>query len=66
MTRTVHLMTDDLMSSNIPTCHTFDAILGHIPLSIEIYTSSPIRIIIPSYEIRARLMIRFHFVPTLQ
>ena len=66
MTRTVHLMTDDLMSSDFSTCHTFDAILGHIPLSIEICTSPPICVIIPSYEIRTRLMIQFHFVLTLR
>ena len=58
-------MTDDLMSSDFSTRHTFDVILGHISLSIEICTSPPIRMIIPSYEIRARLMIRFHFVMTL-
>ena len=54
------------MSSDFLTCHTFDAILGHIPFLVEICTSPPIRMIIPNYEICARLMIRFHFVLTLQ
>ena len=66
MTRTMHLMMDDLMSSDFLTCHTFDVILGYVPLSVEICRSPLIRMIIPSYEIRAKLMIRFHFVLTLR
>ena len=65
MTKTMHLMMDDLRSSDFPTYHTFDAILGHIPLSVDICTSPLIRMIILGYEIRVRLMIQLHFVLTL-
>ena len=48
-----------------PTHHKFDVILGIFPLSIEIYRSPLIRVIIPSYEIHIRLVILFHFIMTL-
>ena len=46
-------MMDDLMSSNFLIYHTLGVILGHIPLSVEIYISSWSCMLIPTYEIHA-------------
>ena len=48
---------DDSMSSDLLIYHTSDSILGHISISIEIYRSSWSRMIIPTYEIHAEMMI---------
>ena len=44
-----------------PTYHTFDAMLGHISVLVEIYSSPLICMIIPNYEIHVELMICFYF-----
>ena len=66
MTRITHLVMNDLVSFDLSTYHTSDSILGHISLSVEIYRSPLICMIIPNYEIHTRLMICFHFVMILQ
>ena len=66
MTRIAYSMVDDLISSGFPTYHTFDAILGHISVLVEICRSSLICMIVPSHEIHARTMVCFHFVLILQ
>ena len=50
------------MLSDILIYHTFDAILGHISFSVEIYKSSLIRKIIIIHEIHAKLMIHSYFM----
>ena len=66
MTKITHLVMNDLVPFDLSTYHTSDSILGHISLSIEIYRSPLICMIIPNYEIHTRLMICFHFVMILQ
>ena len=66
MIRITHLVMSDLMSSNFLTYHTFDAILGHISVLVEICRIPLICMIIPSYEIHTELMICFYFVLILQ
>ena len=61
MTRITHLVMDDLVSSDFLTYHTFDAILGHIFILVEICRSPLICMIIPIYEIYVELMICFYF-----
>ena len=61
MARITHLVMDDLMSSNFLTCHTSDAILGHISVLVEICRSPLIYMIISIYNIHAELMIYFLF-----
>ena len=39
MTRIIHYVMDDLVPFDFPTYHTYDAILGHISVLIEIYRS---------------------------
>ena len=56
MTKSTHLMSFDF-----PTYHTFDAILGHIFVLVEICRSPLICMIIPIYEIYVELMIYFLF-----
>ena len=56
MTRITHLMMDDLMSFDFLTYHTYDAILGHIFVSIEIYRSSWSCMIISTNEIHVEMM----------
>ena len=58
---------DDLSSSIFLTCYILDATLGHIP-PFRLRCGGPplICMIIPGYEIHARLTIRFHFVPILR
>ena len=55
----------ELLASHQDRPGTSNAILGHIPLSVDICTSPLIRMIILGYEIRVRLMIQLHFVLTL-
>ena len=50
-------MMDDLRSSDFLTYYTSGAILGHISSLVEIYRSSWICMITPSYEIPTELMI---------
>ena len=50
-------MMDDSILSDLSIYHTSDSILGHIYVSIEIYRSSWSRMIIPTYEIHAEMMI---------
>ena len=49
-------MMDDPMLSDFLIYHTFDAILGHILVLIEIYRSLWSCILIPIYEIHAETM----------
>ena len=51
-----YLMMDDLMLSDFSIYHTFDAILGHIFLSVEIYRFSWSCRIISTYEIHIETM----------
>ena len=51
-----YLMMDDLMLSDFSIYHTFDAILGHIFLLVEIYRSSWSCMIISTYEIHIETM----------
>ena len=62
MTRIAHSIMDDLISFGFPTYHTFDAILGHISILVEICRSSLICMIVPSHEIHVEPMAQFHFV----
>ena len=66
MTRTTHSMMDDLRSSDFLTYYTSGAILGHISSLVEIYRSSWICMITPSYEIPTELMIWLHLALILQ
>ena len=50
-------MIDDPMLSNFSIYHTFDAILGHIFLSVEIYRSSWICMPTLTYELHVELMV---------
>ena len=61
MTRIAYLVTDDLVPFDFVTYHTFDAILGHISVLVEICISPLICMIIPIYEIHVELMICFYF-----
>ena len=61
MARITHLVMDDLAPSDFLTCHTSDAILGHIFVLVEICRSSLICMIIPIHEIHVKLMICFLF-----
>ena len=49
-------MMDDLMSSDFLTYRTFDAILGHISILVEIYRSSWSCMLILTYEIHTETM----------
>ena len=61
MTRITHLVMDDLVSSDLSTYHTSDAILGHIYVLVEICRYPLICMIILIYEIHVELMICFYF-----
>ena len=58
MIRIVHLMMDDTMLFDffLSIYHTFDAILGHISISVEIYRSSWSFMIISTHEIHTEMM----------
>ena len=66
MTRIAHSMMDDLIPSGFSTYHTFDAILGHISILVEICGSSLICMIVSNHEIHMGPMACFHFVLILQ
>ena len=52
-----HTFDDGLFHvTRFPTCHTSDAILGHISISIEIYRFSWSCMLVPTYEIRIETM----------
>ena len=59
MARITQLVMDDLVLSDFLTCHTSDAILGHIFVLVEICRSPLICMIIPIDEIYVKLMICF-------
>ena len=61
MARITHLVMDDLVPFDFLTCHTSDAILGHISVLVEICRSPLICMIIPIYKIHVELMICFYF-----
>ncbi|RVW90203.1 hypothetical protein CK203_041984 [Vitis vinifera] len=65
MNRIAHSMMDDLISSDFPTYHTSDAILGHISYSVKICRSSLICMIIPSYKIYLRCK-DFHIIISVE
>ena len=56
MTGIAHLMMDDPMLSDFSIYHTFDVILGHISVLVELFRSPLICMIIPTYEIHAETM----------
>ena len=56
MTGIAHLMMDDPMLSDFSIYHTFDVILGHISVLVELFRSPLICMIIPTYEIHAEMM----------
>ena len=62
MTRIAYSMMDDLISSGFSTYLTFDVILGHISILVEICRFSFICMIVPNHEIHTGPMVCFHFV----
>ena len=56
MTRITRLMMDNLRLSDFSIYHTFDAILGHISLSIKIYRFSWSHVILITYKMHVKLM----------
>ena len=56
MTGITYLMMDDPMLSDFSIYHTFDAILGHISLSIKIYRFSWSHVILITYKMHVKLM----------
>ena len=56
MTGITHLMMDDLRLSEFPIYHAFDAILGHISLSVEICISSWSHMILITHEMHVELI----------
>ena len=59
MTEIAHLMMDNPMLSDFLIYHTFDAVLRHISISVEIYRSSWSCMIISTYEIHIETMTCF-------
>ena len=57
MTEIAHLMMDDLRLSDFPIYHTFDAILGHIFLSVKICRSSWCHMILFTHEMHVKLIV---------
>ena len=57
MIRITYLMMDDLWLSDFPTYHTFDAILGHIYLLVEICRSSWSHMILITHEMYVELIV---------
>ena len=62
MTRITHLVMDDLVSSDFPIYHTFDAILRHISISTEIYRSSWSHMILITHEMHVELMVYCYLI----
>ena len=62
MTGIMHLMMDDLRLFDFPIYHTFDVILGHISLSVEIYRSSWSHMIFITHEIHVKLIVYCYLV----
>ena len=56
MTKIAYLMMDDRMLSDFLIYHTFDAILGHISVSVEIYRSSWSCMFIHTYVMHTETM----------
>ena len=57
MTRITHLMTSDKILSNFSTYRIFDAILGHISLSVEFCKSSWSHMILTTHEMHDELIV---------
>ena len=66
MIEITYLMMDDLMLSDFLIYCTSNVILGHISLLVEIYKSSWICMILPTYEMHVELMVHCYFIMTPQ
>ena len=66
MTGIAHLMMDDPMLSDFSIYHTFDVILGHISVLVELFRSPLICMIIPTYEVHIKTitcLLSYHDLP---
>ena len=62
MARITHLVMDDLVLSDFLTCHTSDAILGHISVLIEIYRSSWSHMILTTHKMHVELIVYCYLI----
>ena len=62
MTRITHLMMDNLRLSDFSIYHTFDVILGHISLSIEICRSSWSHMILITHKMHVELIVYCYLI----